>query len=214
MRSPVPWLVVALGAALLGPALLAPADASPRPGLKVYVGYMDTHTLPRSRRQPDPWPYRQHQHFVGTPCRHYGTSHWCWDAATVRLDNRTGHPVRVRVTVVVGDHVYDLWGRRRIKAGQRLVLTETGPRHNSENFDLSDFPPNDYAGGKQASCVSSGAIPRIKVRVGRAMRVYRDRGQVLNTRGVDAGHCVDGQFVEDRRDESHPWTLIRRYTRG
>ena len=164
MRSPVPWLVVALGAALLGPALLAPADASPRPGLKVYVGYMDTHTRASSRSQPDPWPHRRPRSFVGTPCRHYGTSHWCWDAAAVRLDNRTGHPVRVRVTVKVGRHVYDLWGGRRIKAGQRLVLTETGQRHNSENFDLSDSAPNDYAGGNRASCVNSGVIPRVRVR--------------------------------------------------
>ena len=212
MRSPVPWLVVALGAALLGPALLAPADASPRPGLKIYVGYMDTHTKAWSRRQPDPWPLHRPLSFVGSPCPHFGTSHFCWDAAAVRIDNRTGRPVRVHVTVVVGKHVYDLWGRHRIKAGQRLVLTETGQR-NSENFDLSDFAPNDYAGGNQASCVSSGAIPKIRVRVGRATRVYRDRSQVLNTGGVDAGHCVDGHFVEDRRDESHPWTLVRRYSR-
>lgn len=213
MRSPVPWLVVALGAALLGPALLAPADASPRPGLNVYVGYMDTHTRAWSRRQPDPWPHRRPRNFVGTPCRHYGTSHQCWDAAAVRIENRTGRPVRVRVTVVVGRHVYDLWGRHRIKAGERLVLTETGQHRNSENFDLSDSAPNDYAGGSRASCVNSGAIPKVRVRVGRAMRVYRDRGQVLNTGGVDAGHCVDGHYVEDRRDESHPWTLIRRYAR-
>ena len=45
------------------------------------------------------------------------------------------------------------------------------------------------------------------------MRVYRDRGQVLNTGGVDAGHCVDGHYVEDRHDESHGWTLVRRYPR-
>lgn len=212
MLGPVPWLVLALGGALIGVMLLSPADASTGPRLKVYVGYMDTHTVPSSRRQPDPWPYRQPRHFVGSPCAHYGTSIHCWDASAVRLDNRGPRPVRVHVSVLIGRRVYDLWGRRVIRAGERLVLTETGDR-DSQNFDGSDFPPNDYDGGYQASCKNSGAIPKVRVRIGRTTRVYRDGDQVLNTGGVDAGHCLHGQFVAQRRDESHPWALIRSYVR-
>jgi hypothetical protein len=210
MRLGLPvWLVLVLGC-VLGALVLAPADASTGPRLKVYVGYMDTHTMPMSRRQPHPWPYRQPRHFVGSPCAHYGTSIQCWDASAVRLDNRGPRPVRVHVTVLIGRRVYDLWGRRVVRAGKRLVLTETGAR-NSQNFDGSDFPPNDYDGGNRASCENSGAIPRVRVQIGRATRVYRDRDQVLNTGGVDAGHCRHGHYVAQRRDESRPWSLIRTF---
>jgi hypothetical protein len=205
--GPLRWLVLSLGGALIGVMLLTPADASTGTRLKVYVGYMDTHTAASSRRQPDPWPFRQPRHFVGSPCAHYKTSIHCWDASAVRLDNRGPRPVRVHVTVLIGKHVYDLWGRRLIRPGTRLVLTETGPR-NSQNFDGSDFTPNDYDGGYRASCKNSGAIPRVRVRIGRTTRVYRDRAQVLNTGGVDAGHCVDGHYVAERRDESHPWARV------
>ena len=205
--GPLPWLALALGATLIGVMALTPADASTAPRLRVYVGYMDTHTAATSRRQPRPWPYRKPRHFVGSPCPHYKTSIRCWDASAVRLDNHGTRPLRVHVTVFIGQHVYDLWGRRLLPAGERLVLTETGPR-NSQNFDGSDFAPNDYDGGYRASCKNSGAVPRVRVRIGRTTRVYRDSEQVLNTGGVDAGHCTHGHYVAARRDESHPWTRV------
>jgi hypothetical protein len=208
-------LTAAVLAALLPLGPGTAADAGLRPRLKVYVGYMDTHTRPSSPRQPRIWPYRNKHRFVGTPCRHYGTSPDCWDASAIRLDNPGDRPLRrVHVTVVIGDHVYHLWGRRRIGAHSRLVLTETGAHHNSQNFDGSDEAPNDYNGGREASCKDSGAIPRVIVRIGhRRPRIYRDKRQVLNAGGVDDGHCRDGHFVPGRRDESHRWVRVRGHLR-
>ncbi len=203
----LPWLVLTIGGALLSGLLLTPAHAAARSGLRVYVGYMDTHTEATSGRQPRPWPFRKPGRFVGSPCGNFGKSTTCWDAAAVRLDNPAHHRVRVRVVVVVGTHTYDLWGRRTVQPRSRLVLTETGGQ-NSENFDLSDAPPNAYNGGDTASCTNSGAVPRVRLRFGGRLRVYHDTGQVLNTGGVDAGHCRNGHFVADRRDESHRWVRI------
>jgi hypothetical protein len=87
------------------------------------------------------------------------------------------------------------------------VLTETG-KQNSENFDLSDFAPNAYNGGNKASCKNDGAIPEVKLTVGGTTTTYKDKGQILNTRGADGGHCVNGKFVSTRVDESHPWVKI------
>ena len=50
--------------ALTGTALAA----SP---LNVFVGYFDTHTVPFSSNQPNPWPYKDPSSFVGTPCPNY-----------------------------------------------------------------------------------------------------------------------------------------------
>jgi Fibronectin type III domain len=88
------------------------------------------------------------------------------------------------------------------------VLTETGSSQNSENFDLSDEPPNAYNGGLTASCANSGAIPNVKITIGGTTTSYLDTGQVLNTGGVDGGHCLNGKFVSGRMDESRPWAQI------
>jgi fibronectin type 3 domain-containing protein len=88
------------------------------------------------------------------------------------------------------------------------VLTETGSSQNSENFDLSDEPPNAYNGGLTASCANSGAIPNVKITIGGTTTSYLDTGQVLNTGGVDGGHCLNGTFVSGRMDESRAWAQI------
>ena len=190
-------------------AVLTPGPAQAATRLTVYVGYMDTHTAASSAKQPRPWPFKHRSRFVGSPCDDFGGSRTCWDAGAVRIDNPGSRDVRVRVVVRIGGRSYDLWGKRTVKAGGRLVLTETGSQ-NSQNFDGSDLPPNDYNGGKAASCTSSGAIPRVRVTVRGVTRTYRDSGQVLNTGGVDKGHCVHGAYVSARRDESHPWVRIGR----
>src|SRR5690349_6688373 len=150
-------LMAALLAALLALSVGAPADAGLRHRLRVYVGYMDTHTSPSSPRQPRIWPYRSKHRFVGSPCAHFGKSRDCWDASAIRIDNPGNHPRRVHVAVVMGDHVYNLWGWRRVRPHSRLVLTETG-HQDSQNFDGSDESPNDYNGGEKASCKNSGEI--------------------------------------------------------
>jgi len=201
-------VILGLSLAQLAPVLVPPASAASP--LNVFVGYMDTHTVGFSSNQPNPWPYTNSASFDGTPCPGYPNDTSCWDASAVRLDNPGSTDVTgVQVVVTMGSHTYALWGSNlTVKAGGKLVLTETGSSPNSENFDGSDFPPNAYNGGNQASCANSGAIPQVKVTIAGTTTTYLDNGQVLNTGGVDGGHCVNGQFVSGRVDESHPWVQV------
>ena len=195
---------------LAGLVVVLPPGADAAGGLDVYVGYMDTHTAPFSSRQPNPWPYTDQSRYVGTPCPSYGASTTCWDASALRLVNSGSADITgVHVVVTMGPTVYNLWGSDlTVRANSDLVLTETGGSPNSENFDGSDFTPNAYNGGLQASCTNSGAFPVVSVTVAGTTTTYSDTGQVLNAGGVDGGHCDNGQFVAGRMDESHPWVLI------
>jgi hypothetical protein len=139
-------LVIALGLSLtqLVPALISPASAAS--SLNVFAGYFDTHTVPFSSNQPNPWPYKDPSSYVGTPCPNYPNDTTCWDTSALRLDNPGSADVTgVQVVVVVGTKTYNRWGSNlTVKAGGMLVLTETGSSQNSTNFDLSDFAPNSY----------------------------------------------------------------------
>jgi len=203
-------VVVAFGLSLtqLGPALSASASAGS--SLNVFVGYFDTHTVPFSSNQPNPWPYTDSSSFAGTPCPKYPNDTTCWDASAIRLDNPGGAALTgVQVAVTTATKTYNLWGSNlTVKAGGTLVLTETGSSQNSENFDGSDNPPNSYNGGNTASCVNSGAIPMVKVTIGGVTTTYTDTGQILNGAGVDSGHCLNGKFVSSRMDESNPWVQL------
>jgi fibronectin type 3 domain-containing protein len=217
-RNSVPWapqymragLVMLIGLSFL---LVAPLETSPAAAaspLNVFVGYFDTHSVPFSSNQPNPWPYTDPSSFDGTPCRNYPNDTTCWDAGAIRLDNPGSTDVTgVKVAVTIGSKTYALWGASQtVKAHGMLVLTETGSSQNSENFDGSDEPPNSYNGGNTASCVDSGAIPNVQVTIAGATTSYLDTGQVLNTAGVDIAHCLNGKFVSGRMDESHPWVQI------
>jgi fibronectin type 3 domain-containing protein len=203
-------LIIALGLSLssLVPALTGTASAASP--LNLFVGYFDTHTVPFSSNQPNPWPYKDPSSFVGTPCPNYPNDTTCWDSSALRLDNPGSADVTgVSASVVIGTRTYALWGSNlTVKAGGTLVLTETGPSKNSTNFDGSDYPPNSYNGGNTASCVNSGAIPTVKITIAGTTTTYLDNGQVLNGGGVDSGHCLNGKFVSGRMDESHPWVQI------
>ena len=203
-------LIIALGLSLssLVPALTGTASAASP--LNVFVGYFDTHTVPFSSNQPNPWPYKDPSSFVGTPCPNYPNDTTCWDASALRLDNPGSTDVTgVSASVVIGTKTYSFWGSNlTVKAGGTLVLTETGTSQNSTNFDGSDYPPNSYNGGNTASCVDSGAIPTVKITIAGTTNTYLDNGQVLNAGGVDSGHCLNGKFVSGRMDESHPWVQI------
>ncbi len=190
------------------PGVISPASAASP--LNVFVGYMDTHTVPFSSNQPNPWPYTDPSSYVGTPCPKYPNSTTCWDASAIRLDNPGSADVTgVHPVVIIGSKTYGLWGSTlTVKAHGMLVLTETGSSPNSENFDGSDFPPNSYNGGNTASCVNSGAIPNVRITIAGTTTTYLDSGQVLNGGGVDSGHCLNGKFVSGRMDESHPWVQI------
>jgi fibronectin type 3 domain-containing protein len=203
-------LVAILGLSFLqfAPGMVSPASAASP--LNVFVGYFDTHEFPFTANQPNPWPYKDPSSFDGTPCPKYPNDTTCWDAGAIRLDNPGATDVTgVQAVVTVGSETYGLWGSSQtVKAHGTLVLTETGSSQNSENFDLSDEPPNAYNGGLTASCANSGAIPNVKITIGGTTTSYLDTGQVLNTGGVDGGHCLNGKFVSGRMDESRPWVQI------
>jgi fibronectin type 3 domain-containing protein len=199
--------VLALSLCQFGTGLISPASAASP--LNVFVGYFDTHSVGFSSNQPNPWPYKDPSSFDGSPCPTYPNSTNCWDAGAIRLDNPGNTAVTgVQVVVAIGNETYALWSNQTVKANGTLVLTETGSSPNSENFDGSDEPPNSYNGGLIASCVNSGAIPNVKVTIAGVTTSYLDSGQVLNTGGVDSGHCLNGKFVSGRMDESRPWVQI------
>ncbi|EWT02522.1 autotransporter adhesin, partial [Intrasporangium oryzae NRRL B-24470] len=194
---------------LLESAVTVIAPAAAATPLDVFVGYMDTHSVASSTKQPKPWPYTDPTSYIGSPCPAYPNSTTCWDAAALRLDNPGSVDVTgVHPVVKIGSSTYNLWGTNlTVKAHGTLVLTETGAQ-NSTNFDATDFAPNAYNGGNTASCVNSGAIPDVQITFGGSTTSYLDSGQVLNGGGVDSGHCVNGSFVSGRLDESHPWVQI------
>jgi fibronectin type 3 domain-containing protein len=201
-------------AASLAPSLFQLATGGLPPAaaatpLNVFVGYMDTHSVPVSSKQPSPWPYTDPTSYAGSPCPKYPNDTTCWDASAVRLDNPgSTDATGLHVVVDIGGSTYDLWGSSlTVKAHGMLVLTETGSQ-NSTNFDGSDYPPNAYNGGNTASCANSGAIPTVKITIAGATTTYVDSGQVLNGGGVDSGHCLNGAFVSGRMDESHPWAQV------
>ena len=209
LRNVTLGLAASLILALLqfAPGMIGTASAATP--LNVFVGYMDTHTVPSSAKQPNPWPYTDPSSFDGSPCPNFPKDTTCWDASAIRLDNPGSTDVTgVHPVVKIGTRVYDLWGSNvTVKAHGTMVLTETG-QQNSTNFDGSDYPPNAYNGGNTASCANSGAIPAVSLTIGGVMTTYMDSGQVLNGGGVDSGHCLNGSFVSGRMDESHPWVQI------
>ena len=209
LRNVISGLAASLILALLqfAPGMIGTASAATP--LNVFVGYMDTHSVPSSAKQPTPWPYTDPSSFDGSPCPNFPKDTTCWDASAIRLDNPGSTDVTgVHPVVKIGTRVYDLWGSNvTVKAHGTMVLTETG-QQNSTNFDGSDYPPNAYNGGNTASCANSGAIPAVSLTIGGVMTTYMDSGQVLNGGGVDSGHCLNGAFVSGRMDESHPWVQI------
>jgi hypothetical protein len=214
LRAPARWNSALAVAGVMALSLLqltgSVGHALAATPLNVFVGYMDTHAVPSSPNQPNPWPYTDPSSFVGSPCPNFPNSTACWDGGAVRLDNPGSTNVTgVQVVVVIGSKTYSLWGSSlTVKANGMLVLTETGSQPNSANFDGSDFPPNAYNGGNTASCANSGAIPAVKITIAGVTTTYLDSGQVLNTGGVDGGHCLNGTFVSGRMDESRSWVQI------
>ena len=104
-------LIIALGLSLssLVPALTSTGSAASP--LNAFVGYFDTHTVPFSSNQPNPWPYKDPSSFVGTPCPNYPNDTTCWDASALRLDNPGSADVTgVSASVVIGTRRYALWG--------------------------------------------------------------------------------------------------------
>jgi hypothetical protein len=183
------WKSLVLGGMLAGLVLTpgSPAGAASNVhAMKVYVGYADG--LRGDPTVPSPWDGDPGVAFRG------GGLHF--DAGAIRIVNPSAQPLTIGdVTVEIGSTTYDLWGPYPIVVPGKgsVILTQT----EEFNFDTSE------AGG-EATCEPSGIIPVIHIVVGsrhEKTRTFLDKGQILNTGGVDPGSC-------DAANEGIPWTRI------
>jgi hypothetical protein len=179
---------------LLGGALatLVLAPATPAVGasnvhsMKVYVGYADG--LRGDPTIPSPWDGDRGVLFVGG-----GT---VFDAGAIRIVNPSAQPLTIGgVSVDIGSVHYDVWGPYPIVVPGKgsAILTQTV----EFDFDTSE------AGG-EPFCEPTGVVPVIHILVGSRHpkdRTFLDKGQVLNTGGIDSGAC-------EVTNEGHPWTRI------
>ena len=167
-------------------------------GVVVYAGYYDTHHPGNPQPKPSPWQGSPGVVFVGQPDGSSGG----WDSSAVRVDNVSGAPLTVTVTVDVGSQHIALWGTNTIPAGGILVLTQMG----LATFDGSDFNPGGCFGCNAASCTPPlTTIPVVHVAIGTTILNYNDTGQIINTHGVDSAGCP---YTGNRNDESEPWTQL------
>jgi hypothetical protein len=174
----------------LATLVLAPgspaAGASNVHSMKVYVGYADG--LRGDPTVPSPWDGDPGVVFVGGGTR--------FDAGAIRIVNPSAQPLTIGdVSVDIGSLHYDLWGPYPIVVPGKgsAILTQ------SEQYDFDTSEP-----GGQETCDPTGVIPVIHIVVGSRHprdRTFLDKGQVLNTGGIDPAACND-------LNEGHPWVRI------
>jgi uncharacterized repeat protein (TIGR01451 family) len=198
--SPAGKRVVRVGAALtmlLGVVGVraGSAVASGASPLHVFIGY--AHGVPGSPPGfPSPWEGGTNVVFVG------GSDLGSFDAGAIRIDNSSASPVSIdSLTVDVGDTSFntgdELWSGLTVPAqvaGEpgHLILTQTA----DYNFDTSEAGP-------PGPCGTPNTIsPLIHLTIGGTTSDITDRGQVLNTGGVDGANCPVGA------NESHAWTGV------
>jgi PKD repeat protein len=160
--------------------------------LPVSVGYADNslvHQAGVPGSFPSPW--------VGSPSVAYVGTSSDIDAGAIKIDNPTGAAVPcISVRVQIGGVTFDLWKNHTAPAHGSLILTETA----HQNFDTSDTSDQGPCGAPSAS------QPVVTVWSPGGVATHTDTGQVLNTGGVDIGHCPpDGTQA---RNESHPWVAL------
>src|SRR2546428_1732420 len=166
----------------------------------VLVGYADLQHA-TAVNFPIPWDGSPGVIFKGCP----GCSNI--DAGAVRIVNNTGGPLTVNAVIVRMDTcTFNLWPPNIVLPfGGELIVTQTtngsdGGCQTNGQFDTSDVGPNGV--NWEGICTNSNIIPQIDVTVNGVTTTFADTGQVLNTRGVDAGSCPPGT------NESQQWTPI------
>jgi hypothetical protein len=180
------------------------------PQFNTFVGYADTLRADGAPSTPTPWQGAPNVTFVG--CGFFGTDscrqqggHDAYDAGAVRLDNTGPLPFSVtNASVVIGSCTFTPWSGLNVSvpAGGTLILTETGgtppapcsPAPGSHNnFDTSE--------NGTTSCTNNGVIPQINLSVNGSAMTIQDKGQILNTGGLDTHACLGG-------NEGQEWTPI------
>jgi hypothetical protein len=167
----------------------------------VYAGYFDDHHPGNPQPQPNPWLGSPNVAFVGlNDSDQVGPTGW--DTSTVRVDNLSGGSMSITVTVDIGGSNFALWGTSSVPAGGTLIVAQMG----YGNFDGSDTnPAGCYGCGPQTCSNVMATIPVVHVTINGKTTDYFDKGQVLNTHGVDSAGCpYDG----NRNDESIPWQRL------
>jgi uncharacterized repeat protein (TIGR01451 family) len=169
----------------------AATGASP---LSVFVGYADglRGSLPNIL---NPWEGDPNVVFVGD------SESGSFDAGAIRIDNSSPSPVVIdSVTVDVGATSFNPWAGLEpltVPAAVgaepgHLILTQT----SDYNFDTSEAGP-------PGPCDTPNTIsPLIHLTISGTTSDIADRGQVLNTGGVDGASCPSGA------NESHAWAGV------
>jgi hypothetical protein len=200
------WLVLALtgvtGAMLLISSRSAlPTSASS--GVEVFAGYADN-TRPNPASFPTPWNGSPNLIFLGC------TASTCsFDSGAVMVFNNTPSNVTVNsIEIDVDTCHFSIWPSNvTLPAGEELIATQTVsgatagcPSPTNGVMDTSDIGPGgiDYS----LHCIPDGIIPVVRMTIDGSTSAYPDRGQILNTGGLDKGGCPSGT------DESTQWTQV------
>ena len=138
----------------------------------------------------------------------------CYDSGALRLDNNTTNPIQLSsVTVTIGTCTWNPWAGQpqsvmTIPVGGSLILTQTGGIGPNVACGLGpdpeagfNFDTSDARNINDQSCVVSNLIPKIDVTLtGGGTLSFFDKGQVLNTAGIDPSCIVFDQ------NEGHDWS--------
>lgn len=189
----------------------------------LYVGYADSGRLANNLFHSFPYPW------AGTPGVNFqgcAPANSCnYDSGAIRVDDTTAQSItlnKLKVTFATKTGpfapyscVYDIWapdapsgvpqhgeGPVTLKPGQSVIYTgETNGGGNCENtdgtFDTSDVP-------ETGSCTQSEITPQVALTINGVTSTYDDKGQILNTGGVDKAYCAPSYAV----NESSPWTRV------
>jgi Bacterial Ig-like domain (group 3) len=199
-RSSWPRLLSLLGMTFL--VLLGVVVAPVRPAyaasnVQVSVGYADN-LRANAAQFPTPW--------FGSPGVIFAGCHpnCVFDAGAVRFVNNSPNSVTVsNLAVKIGAScTFSFWPTSTVvPSGQQLIITQlianaNGNCNNDGSFDTSDI-------GVLGNCTPDGIVPEIDATIDGVPSTFLDKGQVLNTGGVDAAACppVSG-------NESLQWTPV------
>jgi FHA domain/Bacterial Ig-like domain (group 1) len=200
------WLVLALTVvtgAVLSASSRSALPTSASSGVEVSVGYADnTRLSPVSF--PTPWNGSPNLIFEGC-----AASSCSFDSGAVMVFNNTPAEVMVNsIEIDVDTCHFSIWPPNvSLPAGEELIATQTVsgvtagcPSLMTGLMDTSDIGPGgiDYS----LHCITDGIVPIVRMTIDGSTTAYPDRGQILNTGGLDKGGCPSGT------DESTQWTEI------
>jgi hypothetical protein len=195
-------LGVIIGVLLAAPNATTVSSQTPAPGIQVFVGYADN-VRSDPVNFPTPWNGSPNVTFEGCP------SDCTFDGGAVMLLNNTAKQVTVNsVEIDVDTCRINLWRSDiPLLPGANLIVTQVTSGETpgcagieSGQMDTSDIGP----GGTSYAdiCTPNGIVPMLKLIIDGNPSEIPDKGQVLNTGGLDKGACPPGT------NESTQWTAI------